>query len=207
MTPHAPLKPCTGEASTTSSMLRAMRSLCAPMYTKAEMTPMTKAPSNSTVEHPAVMATRPERMPLLAYSIMYWWSTSFPRKVVTRQPVAAAMVVVTAVRPALSEAPPEMTSVETQLKPYHPTHRMSVPSVWKMGDCPTMVPSVPSGLKRPLRGPIIHEPMKAATPPVMCTTPEPAKSTAPHPKRSSSFCALRKAEAQPSAHTQCTTTG
>ena len=46
-------------------------------------------------------------------------------------------------------------------------------------------------------------PTSAAQPPVMCTTPEPAKSMTP-PRMASSFCIERQPWA---SHTQCATTG
>src|SRR5437016_4796949 len=44
-----------------------------------------------------------------------------------------------------------------------------------------MARGVPSSLNLPTRGPGILAPQKAATPPMACTTPEPAKSMAPCP--------------------------
>ena len=48
--------------------------------------------------------------------------------------------------------------------------------------CPGMGFGVPSLLYLPMRGPSIFAPTSAATPPVMCTTEEPAKSTWPWPR-------------------------
>ena len=45
-----------------------------------------------------------------------------------------------------------------------------------------MALALPSLLKRPIRGPIASAPARPTAPPIMCTTPEPAKSTAPLPK-------------------------
>ena len=66
-----------------------------------------------------------------------------------------------------------------------------------------MATGVPSRSKRPARGPMISAPQKAAMPPVMCTTPEPAKSMHPW-----SIALELKAERKPEpSHTQWTTTG
>lgn len=69
-----------------------------------------------------------------------------------------------------------MPRVEPQLKPYHPNHKMKVPSTIKGK---LWGPNSSGVWKRPLRGPAMAAPTKAPTPPVMCTTPEPAKSMKP----------------------------
>ena len=47
---------------------------------------------------------------------------------------------------------------------------------------PGMALAVPFLLNLPMRGPITIAPINAVAPPTMCTTPEPAKSTAPLPQ-------------------------
>ena len=49
--------------------------------------------------------------------------------------VAALIVVVTAALAARIALPPLICCAATQLKPYHPNHRMKVPTVWNTGDC------------------------------------------------------------------------
>ena len=79
-------------------------------------------------------------------------------------------------KPASREAPPEAAPVEPPLKAIHPTRRKRAPEaamtrLWGVREFTT--PFLP---KRPSRGPMVQAMQKAATPPTMCTTPEPAKS-------------------------------
>jgi len=67
----------------------------------------------------------------------------------------------------------------TGLKPYQPIQRMKVPRTWKGVDWPGIGTGWPASSKRPMRGPMKIAPQSAATPPVKCTTPEPAKSRQP----------------------------
>ena len=48
--------------------------------------------------------------------------------------------------------------------------------IWRGVECPSKAAGFS---KRPRRGPRIAAPTSAAQPPVMCTTPEPAKSMTP----------------------------
>src|SRR5215207_6842355 len=71
---------------------------------------------------------------------------------------------------------------EPGLKPNQPKNRMIVPStpigiLW-----PGMVFALPSLLNLPIRGPSTIAIARPTAPPVMWTTPEPAKSTAPLPR-------------------------
>ena len=112
-------------------------------------------------------------------------------------------MVMTATRAVTSaEAPSAMASCEPGLKPYQPTQRMKVPSTTSAALCPGMGTALPSGPKRPVRGPTMMAPISPATPPVMCTTPEPAKSI------TACLFSSPQADNQPlPSHTQCTTTG
>src|SRR4051812_16795421 len=73
-------------------------------------------------------------------------------------------------------------SDEPGLKPNQPKKRMIVPNtpigiLW-----PGMVLALPSLLNLPIRGPSTIATASPPAPPVMWTTPEPAKSTAPLPR-------------------------
>src|SRR5689334_19691292 len=94
-------------------------------------------------------------------------------------------------------------SVEPGLKPNHPNARMNVPRSAIGMLCPGIGLGVPSSLYLPILGPIILAPTMAATPPVMCTTEEPAKSTCPCP--SPKF--VPSAESHPHPQTQFAYTG
>ena len=88
--------------------------------------------------------------------------------------------------------------VEPALKPNHPKARMIVPTMAMGTLCPGIGRGRPLASKRPLRGPIFLHVTNASTPPVMCTTLEPAKSTVPWPSPNS----LPRVESQPPPQTQ-----
>ena len=87
--------------------------------------------------------------------------------------------------------------VEPGLKPNQPKARMNVP-ITTIG---MLWPGKACGLPLtylPMRGPIARPPARAMIPPMACTTPEPAKSTAPCPKPQF----LPAWASQPPPHTQ-----
>mmetsp|Transcript_5566 Transcript_5566/g.15761 ORF Transcript_5566/g.15761 Transcript_5566/m.15761 type:complete len:207 (-) Transcript_5566:404-1024(-) len=206
MTPQAPQKPCTGEASKGSSILSLSSSSQAPTYTKEATKPHRMAAQGSTTEHEAVMPTRPASAPLHTAMRSHTPTCMYLIISVVMPAAAADSVVVTAVRPTATSAPSN-SSMEPGLKPYQPNHRMKVPSTTRGAECPGMSTALPSESKRPMRGPTSQAPMRPATPPVMCTTPLPAKSIMPT-SSSGELLRVLKAPSQPSVdHTQCTTTG
>lgn len=92
------------------------------------------------------------------------------------------------------------------MKPYQPNHRRKVPNTTSDALCPRKATDLPERSNLPIRGPSIKAPQRPAIPPTMWTTPEPAKSMAPDPKRRLPL--VRVALAQPSLdHTQCDTMG
>mmetsp|Transcript_2069 Transcript_2069/g.5209 ORF Transcript_2069/g.5209 Transcript_2069/m.5209 type:complete len:216 (+) Transcript_2069:617-1264(+) len=206
--PHAP---CTAKASRGSSILSFTRSMDAPLSTNAPMKPITMDAHGSTTTQPAVMDTRPPRMPLPTAITSHTCDMRYSMATDTRPAVAAERVVVTHTR-ARSRAyctPRANTErVEPPLKPYQPIHRMKTPRIWSTELCPGMCTGLPSVSNRPIRGPRKAAPMSADTPPVMCTTPDPAKSTQPPRIGSPEPVAVLNAESMPSeSQTQCTTTG
>ena len=89
---------------------------------------------------------------------------------------------------------------------------MNVPVTCRVVEWPGIGCGTFFSSNRPMRGPTIAAPHKAAMPPVMCTMPEPAKSITPPLKGRSGpgYCADddANAEIQPSPdQPQCTTTG
>ena len=66
--------------------------------------------------------------------------------------------------------------VDPALKPNHPKARMKQPRKAMDRSWPGMATALPFTYF-PMRGPRIQAPVRAMTPPVRCTTPEPAKST------------------------------
>ena len=97
---------------------------------------------------------------------------------------------------AMRESMP--ASVDPGLKPNQPNARMKVPSSAIGMLCPGIAFALPSALYFPRRGPISFPATNASTPPVMCTTEDPAKSTWPWP--SPTF--RPSAASQPFPHTQ-----
>ena len=93
---------------------------------------------------------------------------------------AAARLVVTKILPASSIACPSMDTVEQPLKPNQQNQRMKTPNAPNVRLWPGIAWGFPSRLYLPRRGPKIHAPIRAATPPARCTAAEPAKSWEPH---------------------------
>mmetsp|Transcript_20561 Transcript_20561/g.38616 ORF Transcript_20561/g.38616 Transcript_20561/m.38616 type:complete len:221 (-) Transcript_20561:905-1567(-) len=174
--PAMPPQPCTGKASRGSSTLSASKRKCPSSSKMPPTKPVTMAIEGSTLATPAQIATRPAKMPLHMPHI----SNSLPLATANRMrktvvpPVAAARVEFMATRHAAYASPsPAIDSCDPQLKPYHPNHKMKVPSTHNSGAHGLKS----SGLmKRSLRGPSRIAPVKAPTPPTRCTMPEPAKS-------------------------------
>ena len=118
-------------------------------------------------------------------------------------PVAPASNVLTAAMTARSRKAPVKPSAEPGLKPNQPKKRMIVPRMPIGMLWPGMALAVPFLLKRPMRGPMTMAPASAVTPPIMCTTPEPAKSTAPLPQP----MVRPRLASQPPPHTHMPTSG
>src|SRR5947208_3049208 len=89
------------------------------------------------------------------------------------------------------------------LNPNQPNARIRVPRTTIGISCPGMALALPSLLNLPMRGPRMSAPAKAQTPPVMCTTLDPAKSQCPLPSPK----LTPRSESQPPPHTQAPYTG
>ena len=87
--------------------------------------------------------------------------------------VAALRVVVTTLFAARTVDPPESVIVATLLNPYQLNHINRVPIVWNTGDC-IGISITMLRLYLPTLGPTATQAMRAASPPVTCTTPDPA---------------------------------
>jgi hypothetical protein len=75
-----------------------------------------------------------------------------------------------------------LPKVEPGLKPIQPNSNTSVPMTAYPRLWPGKARMVPSRRYLPMRGPRIIAKARPIQPPVACTTPEPAKSTAPWPQ-------------------------
>mmetsp|Transcript_44407 Transcript_44407/g.102607 ORF Transcript_44407/g.102607 Transcript_44407/m.102607 type:complete len:234 (-) Transcript_44407:923-1624(-) len=127
-TPHMPQAPCTAKASIGSSTLQMRTRLEAPWHRNPPKTPVKTAEPCSMLPQPAVIETRPARMPLQRPPISYLRSIAKRNIKTTRPPQDAERVVFMATCPAMNPfSIVSMASVEPQLKPYQPNQRMKVP--------------------------------------------------------------------------------
>mmetsp|Transcript_56305 Transcript_56305/g.174698 ORF Transcript_56305/g.174698 Transcript_56305/m.174698 type:complete len:227 (-) Transcript_56305:658-1338(-) len=175
--PQIPAVPCTPTAPTGSSKIcQRTRALLVASAMAAPSPPTSSASRGVMAAQPAVMATRPERMPLTTALTS---TAPLVRQLVmampTRAPPMLALMVVTAMREAASHFKPVMPKVEPQLKPSQPHQSMKVPKMQFIGFC---IPNSPcrSGSQRPTLGPISHALTMPLTAPRRCTGPSPAKS-------------------------------
>ena len=142
--------------------------------------PIIAALTGETVSQPAVIATRPANEPFnvietsgLPYLIQV-------KIIVVTVATAAAMFVVTKILPADTIASPSMDTVEQPLNPNQQNHKIKQPNAPNVNECPGMALGFPFLSYLPIRGPSIFAPISAATPPVMWTAVEPAKSWKPN---------------------------
>merc|ERR1719317_386029 len=82
--------------------------------------------SGAMTEHGAVIDTRPANTPLHARPMLQFPESILPKMEQVSPPLAAARVVVTATSAAVDIAPSTAT-VDPQLNPYHPNHKINVP--------------------------------------------------------------------------------
>ena len=124
------------------------------------------------------MPTRPARAPLRAMD-----TSGLPKRIqlVTMAPMAPAAAARLVTKAMRAKLPPSIEVVEPALKPNHPSQRMNTPMAASGMLWPTMALALPSALNLPLRAPRTMAPARAAQPPTLWTTVEPAKSTNPSP--------------------------
>src|SRR5262245_40130189 len=99
-------------------------------------------------------------------------------------PAAPASKVLIEAITARLRKPPKNPREEPGLKPNQPKNKMIVPNTPSDWLCPGIALPEPALLNLPMRGPITSAPARATQPPIICTGPEPAKSTAPLPNPS-----------------------
>ena len=144
--------------------------------------PMMAAPNGLTKSQPAVMATKPAKIPFrvsenegLPYLIQ-------EVNMVPRPPhTAARLVVRNTWLMATRFTSPEAASWEPGLNPNHPNQRMNTPRAAAMRLWPGMAVLLPLRYL-PRRGPRQMAPTNANTPPTLWTMAEPAKSWKAAPK-------------------------
>merc|ERR1719214_563830 len=174
--PQMPHVPCTEEASTGSSILIFLMSAEEPMKRQPPRSPMRTADPDSTLEQPAVIETKPAKIPLHSAAQSYFLVMAYVTRKTVTPPVAAESVVFIMTWAAIIAVPlSDIPKVEPGLKPHQPNQRMKVPITIRGCEWGWNSSSL-SGSKRPVRLPTIIAPASAPMPPQRCTTPEPAKS-------------------------------
>ena len=144
---------------------------------------MTTAPMGLTRSQPAVMPTSPASTP---FSVSE--SDGFPyfhqvRNIVATPPATAARLVVRNTwLMATRFTSPLAANCEPGLKPNQPSQRMKTPSEASVRLWPGIARLLPSLEYLPIRGPSASAPIRASTPPTLCTMAEPAKSWNTSPK-------------------------
>jgi hypothetical protein len=194
--PHAPHMPCTEIAPHGSSTRAFLSKNSTLQHTSAPaMIPMTTEAQGATNAHGAVMATRPASIPLHVIEMSGLPHFQLVQHIAITAPADADSSVFTATMPMRRSVAPK---VEPGLKPIHPKVRTSVPITTYPKLCPGKARTEPSFRYFPMRGPSNIASANAAHPPVACTTPDPAKSTAPWPRCSD----CPRWASQPPPHTQ-----
>eukprot|EP00965_Chrysotila_dentata_P261896 6214399-Pleurochrysis_carterae.AAC.1 len=166
-TPQMPQAPCAGHAPTTSSTRQCISVNAAAMYTMPDIAPISSDHPGTMQSQLAVIATKPEMMPFDKPT-----TSSLPpcarveaTIIVERPPAAAESVVQSATFDATSAcSPDDIAPVEPALKPYQPTHSMSVPQSTLDTLCGAKSTADVSS-HRWSRGPKKVEPRSAASPP------------------------------------------
>ena len=169
---------------------------------------MMMAPTGDTRSHPAVMPTSPASTPLSVSE-----SDGLPyfihvMNIVAVPPATAARLVVRKTwLMAVRFTSPEAASCEPGLKPNQPSQRMKTPSEASVRLWPGMARLLPSLLYLPMRGPSAMAPIRASTPPTLCTMAEPAKSWNTEPKVVIINPSAASLHSQPPPHVQWPSTG
>ncbi len=176
-----PHTPCTDDAPTGSSIcsLWSMNSMA---YTSTipQSSPITTAPQGDTTSQPAVMPTRPARMPFkVRESEGLPYLNQVTNMVATPPATAARLVVRKTCEMAKRFTSPLAASWLPGLKPNQPSQRINTPSAARARLCPGMARLLPSLPYFPRRGPRASAPVRARMPPTLCTMALPAKSWKP----------------------------
>src|SRR5262245_59678903 len=178
-TPQTPLTPCTEMAPTGSSMPRLSKKKTDTTTSQPATAPMITAPKGFTKAQGAVIATRPASMPLQHIVVSGLRPLSMSVSMAASDPTQPASMVFTTTKLMRRSVP---ANVEPGLKPNQPKARVNVPSTTMGTLCPGMASGLPCESYFPMRAPMTMAPASPIMPPIACTTPDPAKSTAPCPR-------------------------
>ena len=108
--------------------------LWATLAVQPSINPVNMAHPHSMLPQPAVILTKPARMPLHKPPTSYFLVMKYRKMKTVRPPVAAARVVFMATCAASAPSlPPFMVKVLPGLKPYQPNHSAKVPNLRQLG--------------------------------------------------------------------------
>ena len=127
----------TGIASTASSRVNRTKSSDENRYRLPAINPVMTAAQGSTVEHPAVIATRPPRHPLAHFIRLNFpspvrrsVSIKLMRRAATPPDAAASVVLTAASEVTLPWVFEDMVNADPALKPYQPNQSMNKPRTY-----------------------------------------------------------------------------
>src|SRR5271154_1574975 len=173
--PSQPQYPCTEIAPQGSSIFKTRSLKRTPAQTRhPASTPMTTAEVGDTKAQGAVIATKPASIPLQAMVMSGLPNQRYHRSIAAAEPATAARLVFTATTEMRKSVAPR---VEPGLNPIHPNSKINVPLTTKTIFEAGNARGFPSAPYSPSRGPKIIASAIAQTPPIECTTDDPAKST------------------------------
>src|SRR5262249_32631413 len=178
-TPQTPLTPCTEIAPTGSSTPRLSKKKTDTTTSQPATAPMITAPIGVTKAQGAVIATRPASIPLQHIVVSGLRPFSISVTIADSDATQPASMVFTTMKLMRRSVP---ANVEPGLKPNQPKARINVPRQTRGTLCPGIACGLPCESYFPIRAPRTIAPASAMMPPMACTTPEPAKSTAPCPR-------------------------
>ena len=133
------------------------------------------APKLLTFAQPAVIPTRPANAPFRVIPTL-GLPAIIEVYIAATDAADADNVVVTAIA---AKSTSTAAKADPTLNPYHPNHKINTPSAAATIELPGIGRGFPLLSNFPIRGPTTCIPARAAKPPTICTTPEPAKSTNP----------------------------
>src|SRR6188768_3973744 len=174
--PQTPHTKCTDVAPTGSSSFSLSRSTTALTASVPASSPTRIALDGMMTSAPALMATKPARIPLSisdnsGFRLMKLYANMAPAP-----PAAPAKQVFTRTNEVRAGS---ADSTEPPLNPNQPSHKTSTPMVTKGMLDPGMGFNSPRLPYFPRRGPKSHTPTSAAQPPTECTRVDPEKSWKP----------------------------
>ena len=167
MVPVKPQTPCTELAPTGSSIFSTLSmNSTENIIRMPQIVPMMTAPSGETISQPAVIPTKPARIPfrvkdkdgLLNFNQLTTSAKKPPAQ-------AARFVVRKTCEIAIASSVEAAANCEPGLNPNQPNHKMNTPNAAMVRLCPGIALDLPSLPYLPMRGPRMAAPTSAIQPP------------------------------------------